>query len=235
MIELSHLFASLVDPNGKILIKGLTDEVNPVTEEEKAIYSSIDFDKDVFQKDVGSGKLTSDDRTEVLMRRWRFPSLSVHGVQGAFAEPGEKTVMPAKVIGKFSIRIVPSMTHAHIEKCVIDHVNQVHESLNTKNKVKCYFAKQPSKPWLADYDNQNFSAAREAVTSVWGIAPDLTREGGSIPITLVFEEVTGKSVLLLPMGSCDDGAHSQNEKLNVDNYMKGTKVMAEYISRLGKL
>ena len=94
MIELSHLFASLVDPNGKILIKGLTDEVNPVTEEEKAIYSSIDFDKDVFQKDVGSGKLTSDDRTEVLMRRWRFPSLSVHGVQGAFAEPGEKTVIP---------------------------------------------------------------------------------------------------------------------------------------------
>ena len=54
-------------------------------------------------------------------------------------------------------------------------------------------------------------------------------------MTLVFEEVTGKSVLLLPMGSCDDGAHSQNEKLNRENYIKGTKVMAEYIQQLGNL
>lgn len=30
------------------------------------------------------------------MRRWRHPSLSIHGVHGAFAEPGEKTVIPAK-------------------------------------------------------------------------------------------------------------------------------------------
>ena len=30
------------------------------------------------------------------MRRWRHPSLSIHGIHGAFAEPGEKTVIPAK-------------------------------------------------------------------------------------------------------------------------------------------
>ena len=54
-------------------------------------------------------------------------------------------------------------------------------------------------------------------------------------VTLVFEEVTGKNVLLLPMGSCDDGAHSQNEKLNIVNYMEGTKVFAEYLNELGKL
>ena len=54
-------------------------------------------------------------------------------------------------------------------------------------------------------------------------------------VTLVFEEVTGRPVLLLPMGSCDDGAHSQNEKLNLVNYMEGTKVMAQYIHQLGQL
>lgn len=44
--------------------------------------------------------------------------------------------------------------------------------------------------------------------------PDLTREGGSIPVTLTFQEATGRNVMLLPVGSSDDGAHSQNEKLN---------------------
>lgn len=35
------------------------------------------------------------------------------------------------------------------------------------------------------------------------------------------KEVTGKNVLLLPMGSGDDGAHSQNEKIEVRNYIEG--------------
>jgi hypothetical protein len=36
----------------------------------------------------------------------RLPSLSLHGIEGAFAGPGAKTVIPAKVGGKFSIRWV---------------------------------------------------------------------------------------------------------------------------------
>lgn len=49
---------------------------------------------------------------------------------------------------------------------------------------------------------------------VFGVEPDLTREGGSIPVTLTFQEATGRNVMLLPVGSSDDGAHSQNEKIN---------------------
>ena len=57
--------------------------------------------------------------------------------------------------------------------------------------------------------------------SVYGLEPDLTREGGSIPITLTLEEASGRNVMLLPIGSGDDGAHSQNEKINKTNYLKG--------------
>jgi len=235
MIELSHLFASLVDCDGHLLIPGVLDEVDKVTDEERLTYQNIDFSLNDFAQDIGANKLTETTKADLLMRRWRMPSLSVHGVQGAFAEPGEKTVIPGTVIGKFSIRLVPSMTREHVEKSVVDHVMKVHEKLNTKNEVKCYLAKKPGRPWLADYKNPNFSAAIRAIESVWGVKPDLTREGGSIPITLVFEEVTGKSVCLLPMGACDDGAHSQNEKLNRNNYEKGMEVFAHYIQQLGSL
>ena len=44
-------------------------------------------------------------------------SLAVHGVEGAFYGKGEKTVIPSKVIGKFSIRIVPDMKPEKV--CVI--------------------------------------------------------------------------------------------------------------------
>merc|ERR1712130_50757 len=235
MIELSHIFASLVDCNGKILVPGLMEEVDLVTQVERSTYTNIDFSMEDFSQDIGARNLTENNKTDLLMRRWRMPSLSIHGVQGAFAEPGEKTVIPGTVIGKFSIRLVPSMTSEHVEKSVVDHVMKVHAKYETKNAVKCYLAEKPGRPWLADYKNQNFSAAIRAIESVWGVKPDLTREGVSIPITLVFEEVTGKSVCLLPMGACDDGAHSQNEKLNRNNYEKGMEVFAHYIHQLGAL
>jgi len=235
MVELSHLFSSLIDTSGNILIPGLSDQVDPVTEDEKRLYDNIDFSLEGYRTEVGCGKLLSDDKCNLLMRRWRFPSLSIHGIQGAFAEPGEKTVIPGKVTGKFSVRLVPSMSPEHVERVVVDHVLKQHEKLATKNDVKCYLGKGPSVPWVTNPKNENFDAAATAIKAIRGVEPDLTREGCSIPVTLVFEEVTGKNVLLLPLGSCDDGAHSQNEKLNKVNYIEGTKVLAQYIHQLGKL
>lgn len=55
---------------------------------------------------------------EILMHRWRYPSLSLHGIEGAFAEAGAKTVIPRKVTGKFSIRLVPDMDPKVVEKQV---------------------------------------------------------------------------------------------------------------------
>lgn len=59
---------------------------------------------------------------------------------------------------------------------------------------------------------------------MFGVEPDLTREGGSIPVTLTFQEATGKNVMLLPIGACDDGAHSQNEKIDRSNYINGVSM-----------
>jgi Cys-Gly metallodipeptidase DUG1 len=56
---------------------------------------------------------------------------------------------------------------------------------------------------------------------VYQKTPDLTREGGSIPVTLTFAEQLGVNVLLLPMGRGDDGAHSTNEKLDKSNFIQG--------------
>ena len=83
MIEISNIFASLIDAKtGKILIEGLGDQVDAVTEEEKATYKNIDFTLANYQDEVGCGRLLSDDKTDLLMRRWRFPSLSIHGIHG---------------------------------------------------------------------------------------------------------------------------------------------------------
>lgn len=73
------------------------------------------------------------------MNRWRFPSLSVHGIEGCFSETGTKTVIPRKLIGKFSIRIVPDQDPAKVEKAVVKYVLEQWKKRGSSNKFKVTF------------------------------------------------------------------------------------------------
>lgn len=73
------------------------------------------------------------------MHRWRYPSLSLHGIEGAFSEAGAKTVIPRKVIGKFSIRLVPDMDPKVVEKQVgLNKKQHLHVTLMTLMGLICY-------------------------------------------------------------------------------------------------
>lgn len=234
MNDLIALMASLVDVDGRILIPGIYDTVAPETEEEMMTYDAIDFDKDDYAKDIGTTKLLKDTKAEVLKARWRHPSLSLHGIEGAFSGPGCKTVIPRKVVGKFSIRLVPHQEPKEVERLVNEHINNLHKQRGSPNKLKVTMG-HGGRPWLSDFNDPNYMAGRRATQRVYGVEPDLTREGGSIPVTLTFQEATGKNVLLLPMGRCDDGAHSQNEKLDRSNYVNGMMLFVAYLDELGMM
>ncbi|EME46136.1 hypothetical protein DOTSEDRAFT_42707 [Dothistroma septosporum NZE10] len=228
MTDLVRVLGSLVDTDGNIQIQGIKELVAPLTKEEQSLYKDIAFTMDDIHESLGSQTTIFPDKERTLMGRWRFPSLSIHGVEGGFSQPGAKTVIPAKVTGKFSIRTVPDMEPHEVDKLVFAHVDKVFKSLKSKNTIDC-FLQHAGKWWVASPKHWNFTAAAKAVEDVWKVKPDLTREGGSIPVTLTFEQATGKNVLLLPMGSSTDAAHSINEKLDRKNYIEGIKLLGAYL------
>ncbi|XP_030645064.1 cytosolic non-specific dipeptidase-like isoform X2 [Chanos chanos] len=234
MTDLIMLMGSLVDKKGKIMVPGIYDQVAPVTEEEKKLYEKIDFDVTEYRKELGAGKLLHDTKENILMHRWRYPSLSLHGIEGAFSEAGAKTVIPSKVNGKFSIRLVPDMDPSVAEKLVITYLEKKFAELGSPNKLKIS-VDHGTKAWVSDFNHPHYIAGRNAIKTVFGVEPDLTREGGSIPVALTFQEATGCNVMLLPLGSSDDGAHSQNEKMNRSNYVRGTKMLGAYFHEVSLL
>jgi len=233
--DLIWLLDQLLDSKGQILIPGILDSVAPLDEEEKKLYKEVDFCTKAFQSDAGVRSLRCpDDKEATLMNRWRYPALSIHGIEGAFADPGSKTVIPRKVTGKFSIRLVPNQDPVVIEKLVNNYLNKKWAERKSGNKMTI-LPGHSGKPWMAKYNHPNYQAAAKAIELVYKEKPQYTREGGSIPITLTFQELTGRNVLLLPMGQSDDGAHSQNEKISKRNYLCGTKVFAAYMQEVSKL
>ena len=240
------------------LVPGVMDTVRPLTDAEARMYDDIDFDIEPYKKEIGvdavSDAVVQPDKASLLMARWRYPSLSIHGarsartaeaaarrararrppppqrahslaalagIEGAFSDPGAKTVIPRHVKGKFSIRIVPDQTNDGVGACVKKHLEAEFAKLGSPNKL-VVTQLHGGPHWLA-------------IHKVFGEEPDLTREGGSIPIANWLEDATQMSVMLLPTGACDDGAHSQNEKYDRINYIRGIKVLTTYIHEIGKL
>ncbi|PVU91558.1 hypothetical protein BB559_004072 [Furculomyces boomerangus] len=222
MVVLTKLLAGLVEVDGKINIAGIHDQVMKLTEEEEKTYHGLSLTREALENDVGGDCLMEKDMVQLLMHKGRYPSLSVHGIEGAFYDPGSKTVIPASVKGKFSIRTVPNMEPETVKKITFDHVHKEFAKLNSKCKLEVEELSN-GMWWYASPDLPINVAASKAMKRVYGTEPEYVREGGSIPITIVFQEQLKADVLLLPMGTCGDGAHSTNEKLDKFNYLEGIK------------
>nr|XP_021529208.1 beta-Ala-His dipeptidase isoform X2 [Aotus nancymaae] len=234
MADLVALLGSLVDSSGHILVPGIYDEVAPLTEEEINTYKAIDLDLEEYRNSSQVAKFLFNTKEEILMHLWRYPSLSIHGIEGAFDEPGAKTVIPGRVIGKFSIRLVPHMNVSVVEKQVTQHLEDVFSKRNSSNEMVVSMA-LGLHPWIANINNTQYIAAKRAIRTVFGTDPDMIRDGSTIPIAKMFQEIVHKSVVMIPLGAVDDGEHSQNEKINRWNYIEGTKVFAAFFFEMAQL
>ncbi|WRT66362.1 uncharacterized protein IL334_003317 [Kwoniella shivajii] len=234
MTDLISLMSKLVTPAGEILIPGIKEMIAPLTDDEKAKFEAIHFQMEDIHNAVGGDVTLSNDTVKTLMGRMRNPSLSLHGIEGAFSAPGSKTVIPCGVKGKFSIRLVPNLTVAGVTEHVVKFIKEEFAKLGSKNTLDVYLT-HGGEPWLADPNHYSYRAAHKATEAVYGQTPDYTREGGSIPVTLDFADILGLNVLLLPVGRGDDGAHSTNEKIDTSNYINGTKLLGSYMYELAAI
>ncbi|XP_057196042.1 cytosolic non-specific dipeptidase [Triplophysa rosa] len=234
MTDLIGIMDKLISPSGEILIPGIREAVAALSDEEWKIYQDIEFDVQRYKEDIGIGELMYNNKVDLLAHRWRHPTVSIHGIEGAFSAPGTKTVIPAKVTAKFSIRQVPNMDPAVVEKQVTDYLNAAFSKRKSPNKLNVTMV-IGAKPWLADVNNPLYEAGRAAVKRVFDVEPDMIREGGTIPIAKSFEDVTGKSILMLPIGGFDDGLHSQNEKISRYNYIEGTKLFISFLHEVSQI
>lgn len=149
MTDLISLMSKLVGADGQILIPGIAEMVAPLTEEERGRYEAINVTVKDFEEAVGAPITLHEDKVNTLMGRMRYPSLSLHGIEGAFYGPGCKTVIPASVHGKFSIRLVPNMTVDKTAEIVCDYINKEFAKIKTKNKMTVEML-HGGEPWAAD-------------------------------------------------------------------------------------
>jgi acetylornithine deacetylase/succinyl-diaminopimelate desuccinylase-like protein len=225
-LVLGRVLGALKDPNtGRILIDGFYDDVRPVPEREREGWRRLaDPDADYLRM-TGAPRLFGEAGFSVLERLWARPSLDVNGIWGGFIGEGSMTVLPARANAKVSMRLVPDQTPEHAAQLL---ERQVRKILPDTVVLERFVFLHGGDPWVA-MEHPAVDAAFRAVEKGFGQAPLATREGGSIPIVPMFQEILGAPVVLLGFGLHDEGAHGPDEHFDLGNFRAGTRTAAHFL------
>ena len=230
-IAISKFLARIVDDQGRIQLPGFYDDVQPLEDSERAMWSKLNFSDDAFAKQLGVSGLMGEVGYNTLERRWARPTFDVHGLWGGYQGEGGKTIIPAKASAKISFRLVPNQCPQRVAQQLREFV-----AANTPTGIRIDVVDLHGGPGVVvNPDSQYIAAAQQAVAAAFGKQAVLIREGGSIPIVANMVDKLGADVLLLGWGLDDDGAHSPNEKFNIEDYFRGIRASSYLWHELSKV
>jgi acetylornithine deacetylase/succinyl-diaminopimelate desuccinylase-like protein len=228
---LARIIGELKDRDGRITIPGFYDRVEPPSAEELNSWRTIDKRySEWILKVSGARVLEGEPGFLALERTGSRPTLDANGFAGGFTGEGEKTVIPARAFAKVSMRLVPNQDPVEIAAAFEKHV----QSLTTPGVTVTVKVLSSSPPVTCGVDNPAAKALRAAYSEVFGKETALIRTGGSIPVSVDFEEAVGAPLVISGIAQADDGAHSPNERLAVDNYVRGIEAVIRFICKLGQ-
>jgi acetylornithine deacetylase/succinyl-diaminopimelate desuccinylase-like protein len=218
---LCQMIASMKDENNHITIPGFYDDVEVISEAERAEMAKAPFDLEEYKRDLeiddvmGEKGFSTNERTSIR------PTFELNGIWGGYTGEGAKTVLPSKAYAKISMRLVPNQKSDVITALFKKHF----ESIAPKGVKVVVKPHHGGEAVVTPTDSVAYMAASKAMEQVFGKKPIPTREGGSIPIVALFEKELGLKSVLIGFGLNSDNIHSPNEHYGIFNYMKGIETI----------
>lgn len=228
---LAKLIGGLKDDNGHITIEHFYDDVIELSDEEKAQINAIPITEEQFEKSIGLPKTFGEKGYTMLEQLSIRPTLDVNGIWGGYIGEGAKTVLPSKAQAKISMRLVPNQSSEKIAEIFTKHFEKIAPNTVTV-KVTSHHG---GEPYVTPIDSIEYKAAELALTETFGKKPLAMRNGASIPIVALFEEILGLKSVLMGFGLDSDAIHSPNEHYGLFNYFKGIETIPYFYKYYAEL
>lgn len=221
---LCEMIASLHDEHYQITIPNFYDTVKTYTPEERNDIEKAPIDNEAFKAALDIEALHGEEGYTTLERKSIRPTLDVNGIWGGYTGEGAKTVIPSKAHAKISMRLVPNQQWNQISKLFETHFNSIAPA-GVRVEVTTHHGGQP---YVTPTNTIGYQAASKSYESVFGIPPVALRDGGSIPIVPMFEEVLGCKTILMGFGLDSDAIHSPNEHYGIKNFFLGIETISQF-------
>jgi len=221
---LVRILSELKDEDGEIQMPKLYKAVEEPAKSERKAWKRLPFDEQAFlEKEVTGRALTGLEDYSVLERLWALPTLEIHGIRGGFVGEGAKTVIPAAATAKVSLRLVPGLTFEKTARWLTKAVARLAPKWADVEVTILH----GSDPVQVDISDPVFDVLDQAFEEKTGSPAVTVRSGGSIPIVKELGQ-GGAPVILTGIGLPDDGLHSPNEKLDLQQLWDGIEIFGRF-------
>ena len=230
---LAQLLASMKDADGKVLVEGFYDGVEPLTVTEKRAIAQAPSNDEMLKRELGLAR--TEGKGEKLNQLITLPSLNVRGIQSASTGATARNVIPASATASIDIRLVKGVDHKVEVERVLTHIRkQGYEIIesepdeNARSKFPRLVRIRPQGGYNAARTSMDLAISQSIIKAVETIGRPVSKLptlGGSVPL-YIFTDILKTPAIGVPIVNHDNNQHSANENLRVKNLWDGIEVMA---------
>lgn len=226
--ELARLIDGLHDSEGRVTLPGFYDKARPLDADERAALARIPYNDAEWLEMATAETLTGEAGYTTIERVGARPALDVNGIWGGFTGAGAKTVLPAKAFAKLSARLVADQNVNEVQAMLLAYL-----AANAVDGVTVKLHQHSAGPGaIMDRHSSYMRAACAALQEVFGVEPIFTREGGSVPVVAMMQQMLGVDSIMLGFALPSDGIHGPNEKQYLPNTWRGVETYIRFLCSL---
>jgi len=224
-LAIAQLIASLVAPDGTILVDGLatTGELSASQREQLA---AMPFDAERHLAESGYDIFSGEPGHQPLERNWHRTTLDVAGIWGGFQGPGTKTIIPGQAGAKITCRLAPGMSPQRAAELLRAHLDR-HAPPGATVNLDVLPAE--AEAFDLDADDPVTAIVGRALHRAHGMEPLAVRSGASLPIAGMFERELGLRTVMLGWTMPDENLHAPDEFYRLESFDRGPRVYADVL------
>jgi acetylornithine deacetylase/succinyl-diaminopimelate desuccinylase-like protein len=227
---LCELIAGMHDEDGKVNLPGFYDRVRNIDDLEREELARLPMGEEFYLQQTGAPALWGEMDYSPVERVGARPTLEVNGIYSGFIGDGSKTVLPAWAMAKISTRLVPDQDPHEVHQQLVQYLeNNAPDTITYK--VTSLVGSPAS---ISTRESTGVKAMQIAMQQVWDRKPLFRREGGSVPVVVLFMDLLKVESVNCGFSLPDDNAHSPNEKLHLPTWNNGIDTMINFIYNLAE-
>ncbi len=224
-LVLSELIAGMRDEHGEVTLPGFYEPVRPLTETERREMAHLPQNDDWWLGQSGARALPANRLFTATERATARPSLDVNGLLTGFTGKGAKTVLPGRAMAKISMRLVPDQSAEQVKRSLIAYLEAHCPDTVSWELVELSSAD----PAMIDRSSPALKAASLALEQVWGRPPVFYRDGATVPVVSMMQEILKVESLMLGFSLPDDNPHAPNEKQHLPTFFRGIETYIRFL------
>jgi len=231
---IANLISSMKDANGKVLVNGFYDTVEPLSEFERLELSKIPDVDQQLKKELGLVYTEGEGRS--INERLLLPSLTIKGLSSGNVGKKARNVIPNSATAAIGVRLVKGndpedmldKIEAHIKSQGFHIVYETPDLNTRRNYSKIVRVDRRGSGYIASRTSMEDPNAKSIINAVKEYIGDdlilMPALGGSLPLYL-FTDYLKKPAIIIPIANHDNNQHAPNENLRIANLWYGIDLM----------